>query len=120
MSGVRTGVQARLRCHSPLAIYIRCRCHQLQLACVYAAKNIKAVSHVQSNILAIWKLFHFSPKKADVLREIQVVLAHPQLKMLKPGDTRWLFHRNSVHAIRRSFSPLVVALESIYEEDGDA
>ena len=29
-------------------------------------------------------------------------------------------HRNSVHAIRRSFSPLVVALESIYEEDGDA
>ena len=120
MSGVRTGVQARLRCHSPLAIYIHCRCHQLQLACVYAAKMIKTVSRVQSNILAIWKVFHYSPKKAAVLREIQAVLAHPQLKMLKPGDTRWLSHRNSVHAIRRSFSPLVVALESIYEEDGDA
>ena len=120
MSGTRTGVQARLRCHSPLAIYIHCRCHQLQLACVYAAKNIRAVSRVQSNILAIWKLFHYSPKKAAVLREIQAALAHPQLKMLKPGDTRWLSHRNSVHAIRRSFSPLVVALESIYEEQGDA
>ena len=38
MSGVRTGVPARLRCDSPLAIYIHCRCHQLQLAYVYAAK----------------------------------------------------------------------------------
>ena len=62
MSVVRTGVQVRLRCHSPLAIYIHCRCHQLQLACVYAAKSIKAVSRVQWNILAIWKLFHYSPK----------------------------------------------------------
>jgi hypothetical protein len=120
VSGVRTGVQARLRCHSPLAIYIHCRCHQLQLACVFAAKTIKAVSRVHSNILAIWKLFHYSPKKAAVLCEIQAVLAHPQLKMLKPGDTRWLSHRNSVHAIRQSFSPLVVALESIYEENDDA
>ena len=120
MSGVRTGVQARLRCHSPLAIYIHCRCHQLQLACVYAAKTVKNISRVQSNILAIWKLFHYSPKKAAILREIQAVLAHPQLKMLKPGDTRWLSHRNSVHAIRRSLSPLVVTLESIYEDQGDA
>lgn len=70
MSGVRTGVQARLRCHSPLAIYIHCRCHQLQLACVHAVKSIKAVCRMQSNILAIWKLFHYSPKKAAVLREI--------------------------------------------------
>ena len=120
MSGVRTGVQARLRYHSPMAIYIHCRCHQLQLACVYAAKSIKPVCRIQSNILAIWKLFHFSPKKASVLRSIQAALAHPQLKMLKPGDTRWLSHRNSFHAIRRSFSPLVATLESIYEEGGDA
>ena len=120
MSGMRTGVHARLRHDSALAIYIHCRCHQLQLACVYAAKSIKAVSCVQSNVLAIWKLFHYSPKKAAVLRDIQVVLAHPQLKMLKPGDTRWLSHRNSVHAIRRSFSPLVVTLKSIYENEGDA
>ena len=120
MSGVRTGVQARLRRDSPLAIYIHCRCHQLQLACVYAARSVKAVTRVQSNILTIWKVFHYSPRKAAVLREIQAVLAHPQLKMLKPGDTRWLSHRNSVHAIRRSFSPLVTTLESIYEEGGDA
>ena len=54
------------------------------------------------------------------MRYKQAVLAHPQLKMLKPGDTRWLSHRNAVHAIRRSLSPLVAALESIYEVQGDA
>lgn len=82
---------------------LHCRCHQLQLACVYAAKTIKVVSHAQSNILAIWKLFHYSSKKAAILCEIQAVLAHPLLKMLKPGDTQWLPHHNSVHTIRLSF-----------------
>ena len=42
MCGVGTGVQARLRYHSPMATYIHCRCHQLQLACVYAAKSVNS------------------------------------------------------------------------------
>ena len=40
--------------------------------------------------------------------------------MLKPGDAHWLSHCNSVHTIRRSFSPLVATLKSIYEEEGNA
>ena len=35
--------------------------------------------------------------------------------MLKPGDTTWLSHRSA-----GSLSPLVAALESIYEKQGDA
>ncbi len=31
MSGQRSGVQLRLRLHSPSAVYVHCRCHQLQL-----------------------------------------------------------------------------------------
>lgn len=54
-SGVRTAVQARLR--YPMAIYIHCRYHQLQWACVYAAKSVNPVCHTQSNILVICKLF---------------------------------------------------------------
>lgn len=34
MSGARSGVQIRLRYHSPSALYVHCRCHQLQLAAV--------------------------------------------------------------------------------------
>ena len=37
MSGQRSGVQIRLRLHSPSAVYVHCRCHQLQLAAVNAA-----------------------------------------------------------------------------------
>ncbi len=38
-SGVRSGVQIRMRYHSPSALYVHCRCHQLQLAAVAAANE---------------------------------------------------------------------------------
>ena len=37
MSGQRRGVQKRLQLHSPSAVYVHCRCHQLQLATLNAA-----------------------------------------------------------------------------------
>ena len=40
MSGERSGVQKRMKFHAPSALYVHCRCHLLQLAAVYAAKDI--------------------------------------------------------------------------------
>jgi hypothetical protein len=39
MFGVRSGVQMRMRYHSPSALYVHCRCHRLQLAAVSAANE---------------------------------------------------------------------------------
>ena len=87
-----TGVQARLRMLSPLnfAIFIHCRNYMLQLACVQAANQVLLVKRVYSNLTTLWKVFYYSPKKAENLKEIQAVLNMPQLKMLKPTDTCWL------------------------------
>ncbi len=45
-------------------------------------------------LLTIWKAFHYSPKKAEKLAEIEAVL-----KMLKPSDTRWLAQERCVCAV---------------------
>ena len=37
-SGRKTGVQARIKKHTPHALFVHCHCHLLQLACVQAAK----------------------------------------------------------------------------------
>ena len=48
---------------------------------------------------SIWKLFFYSPKKAENLKEVQSVLKLPELKIVKPSDTRWLSHERCVRAI---------------------
>ena len=103
-------MQARLRCHS---IYIHCRCHQLQLACVNAAKSVNPVYRVQSNI---WKLFYYSPKKASVFRDVQAILAHPLLLSQETlGD-----YPIAILLIQLDvLFPLAATLESIYGEEGD-
>ena len=64
MSGERSGVQKRLWYHAPSALYVHCRCHQLQLAALHSANEHNEVKCVFGTLLAIWKALHYSPKKA--------------------------------------------------------
>ena len=119
-SGRKTGVQARLRKLAPHALFIHCRNHRLQLACVQAANQVRIIKRVYSNLTTFWKLFYYSPQKAEHMKDIQAVLNLPQLKMLKPTDTRWLSHENTIRSVKRSYTAIVVTFEAIYEESGDA
>ena len=119
-SGKKSGVQTRLKNLSPHAIYLHCRNHILQLACVQAANTIPSIKKVYSNFTSLWKLFYYSPKKAEKLKEVQNVLDLPQLKLLKPTDTRWLSHENTVRSVRKSYTAIVPTLETLHNESGDA
>ena len=83
------------------SIYIHCACHRLQLARMQAANSVSEVKMMFGTMGNIWKLFFYSPKKADSLNEVQSVLKLPELKILKPSDTRWLSHERCVRAIYR-------------------
>ena len=58
-------------------------------------------------------------KKFSAIKEMQALVNHPQLKMIKPSDTRWLAHDRSVKAIRCSMRPLIDTLEHIHEDTGE-
>ena len=120
MSGARTGVQRRVRVHAPSALYVHCRCHQLQLASVHAADNHQEVKRVFGTLLTMWKTFHYSPKKAEKLSEIQQILDQPELKVLQPSDTRWLARERCVQAVRRTLPSLALTFQQIYDDRGDA
>ena len=68
----------------------------------------------------LWKLFYYSPKKAESLKEIQSILKLPELKIVKPSDTRWLSHERCVRAIFRELPALIITLQQLYETSGDA
>ena len=116
-SGKHTGVQARLKQHAPHAVYVHCHGHQLQLACIQAANATKGIDHVYTTLMTLWKFFHYSPKCAQSLKEVQKVLNLPELKIVKPSDTRWLSHERCVKAVKMSYSAIVLALDGIYNEN---
>ena len=113
ISGDRTGFQRRLKKLSPHALFVHCRCHVLQLASVQAANVTPGDKH--TTLITLWKFFNNSPKRAESLKEIQKVLDLPELKIVKPSDTRWLAHERCVKAAKASYSSIVIALENIYE-----
>ena len=115
-SGKKTGVQARLKRNSPHALYVHCHCHLLQLACVQAANNTAGIEHVYKTLMTLWKFFHYSPKRAEHLKGVQQVLDLPEMKIIKPSDTRWLAHERCVKAVKANYAAIVVALESLYEQ----
>ncbi len=92
LSGDKTGVQRRLKELSPHALFVHCHCHVLQLASVQAAIAIPGIKHVYTTLMTLWKFFHYSPERAESLKEIQKVLDLPELKIVKPSDTHWLAH----------------------------
>ena len=119
-SGKNTGVQKRVCTLSGHALYIHCSCHRLQLASIQAADSIPWIHKMFGVMANLWKLFFYSPKKAEKLKELQSVLGLPELKIVKPSSTRWLSHERCMKAIRKELPALILTLQDLYETSGDA
>ena len=119
-SGRNTGVQKRMHTLSGHALYIHCSCHRLQLASIQAAESVPQIQKFFGMLLNLWKLFYYSPKKAEKLKEVQSVLNHPELKVVKPSSTRWLSHERCVRAVRKELPAILITLQDLYETTSDA
>lgn len=119
-SGHVNGVAKRMQVHSAHAVYIHCTCHRLQLASLQAADSVIAIKKLFGTMANLWKFFYYSSKKAEALKEVQSVLNMPELKVLKPSDTRWLSHERCLRAILKELPALITTLNQLYETSGDA
>ncbi|CAF1517008.1 unnamed protein product, partial [Adineta steineri] len=96
-----------------------CRAHVLQLCLLSACEDI---IEVQESLLTLKSLFYFINRSSIRLtrfNDIQLLLKHPQLKLIQPGDTRWLSYFRSVNAVIRCYEPLMITLEHIVHERGE-
>ena len=98
-AGEHSGIQERMQTRAAPSMYIHCACHRLQLTSVQASNSVPEVNKMFGTMGNVWKLFLYSPKKAESLKEVQSVLMLPELKIVKPSDTRWLSHERCVGAI---------------------
>ena len=119
-AGKKLGVLARLKKHAPHSVFVHCHCHKLQLACIQSANSTEGIKHVYTTLTTLWKFFHYSPKGCQNLKEIQKVLDIPELKIVKPSDTRLLSHEKCVSTVKKYYGAIVSALETIYQESHES
>ena len=120
MSGRNSGVQAQLRKQNcPEALYVHCRSHLLQLACVYTSDKVKPIKQLFSALNSLWRLFSLSSKRTHALWEVQEVLEDPKLSLVHIGDTRWTSHYRAVNAVVRCLKSIVATLQHLHQESGD-
>ena len=87
---------------------------------VHAAQSVGVLMRMFSTMTNLWKLFHYSPQKAESLKHFQAILNLPELKVTRPSDTRWLSHERCLRAILKELPALIITLHSLYEDNGDA
>ena len=100
-----------------------CNLHPLFLSQVTACFNsCSCISEGDKDVFgtmtSVWKLFYYSPQKAEALKGIQAVLGFLELKIEKPS--RWLSHEHCVKANFKELPPLLQTLSQLYEPSGDA
>ena len=93
--------------------------HRLQLASIQAADAVGMVRRMFGTMTNLWKLFYYSPQKSRSIEECPVCVV-PELKVVKPSDTRWLSHERCVKAIRKKLPALIITLHKLYDDCGDA
>lgn len=130
MIGKKDGLGAKLKKQNKSMIATHCVCHRLALACTDTNSNLKCVGNVETYMLQLWKLFHYSPKKmACFLKHLEgyrnLVLQSSEekkcMKILKRAcKTRWLSFEASIVAAMEDLVPLVQTLNELSDSDAAA
>ena len=63
MVGKKEGLTTKLKRDVPKVASVHCICHKLALSCADANTELKQITAVEQNLLQLWKLLHYSPKK---------------------------------------------------------
>lgn len=118
VSGIRTGLQARVQEKEPRALYIHCTAHVVNLVVQDVTKNITVCRNFMVLIRDMITLIRNSPKRLSWFKEFQNKDA-PSLRPLCP--TRWTVKTASLQSIASNYSALMEFLEDLSVNDkGDA
>jgi hypothetical protein len=96
-------------------VYINCRNHKLALCVKHLIKDFPVLQELDSLLLGIWKLFHYSPKRYAVFQEIQETYHQKKLKFIRAAATRWLSHGHACVRLLDRYSSILDSLDAIYE-----
>ena len=106
MSGINKGLAARMKKTSPLAIYVHCFSHLLNLAIQDTMTSIEPLKHTLSTIQSLYNFLEGSTKRHAIFHGLKSIV----LTLKSLCVTRWSCHKDAVEAIFREIETIVKAL----------
>jgi len=121
MAGRIKGVQKRIRDHFPMALYLHCVSHNLNLALSDAAATL----HINRAIDGVHKVSVFfagSAKRSDILRKWieKLVPASKRTKIAQLAPTRWVQRHETLVAFKELLPAVLAALKELNKDERDS
>ncbi len=113
ISGCNKGVAAQMKECSPLALYVHCYAHRLNLALQDTMTSIEPIRHALGTIQSLYNLIEASPKCHSIFQNIQVEEEHSDLTLKSMSVTRWSCRWQAVKAVFRQMPKIIRALLSL-------
>lgn len=122
MAGQYTGLQARIKEHSPTALYVPCSSHSLNLVGNSAAECCQGAIQYFDFVQKIYTFFSGSTHRWQVLTQLLESKSEGIKKrktVKKICDTRWSARADAVVALKESYNDIKNALLKISEDSGE-
>lgn len=120
MSGVRNGVKTQLLRQEKRALYTHCYGHVLSLSVADTIKNIALLRSCMDTTHEISKLLQYSPKRANLFKEIKVNMCDETSGFRILCPTRWTVRNETFRCIIDNYTPLLELWETILGERVDS
>lgn len=113
VSGVHTGLQARLRTDEPRALFVHCYAHSLSLVLQDAIKNISVCRDVLNMMRDLITFVRSSPKRLAWFTSLQT--ENVNLRPFCP--TRWTLRASSINSVLANIEELIAFMNDISATD---
>ena len=108
MAGIHNGVQRRILDVNPLATYIPCNNHSLNLAGVHSAQASVIATTFFGTLDRLFVFFSSSTHRWEVFKQY-----FPGKTVKRTCETRWSSRHDAVDAVKLGFESIVGALEQL-------
>nr|XP_012564415.2 zinc finger MYM-type protein 1-like [Hydra vulgaris] len=113
MAGKYSGLQTRIREKNPLAEYVPCFAHSLNLVGASAVNCVTTVSGFFDFVQNLYVFLNASTQRWELLTK---GLDSNQLVLKRLSDTRWSAHSAATKALSKGFKNVKTVLENIAED----
>ena len=107
MSGLYSGVQSRIKTINPLANYVPCSAHSLNLVGTCAAESVTEAVDFFSTLQELYNFFTVSTHRWEIL------VQHTSLRLKSLSQTRWFARHDACYALQKEWPGIINALNFI-------
>lgn len=114
MSGHLHGAQEYIRKDFPMALYVHCSAHSLNLALANAS-SLPSIKNCIGTIQTVGTFFRSSAQRSEVLRTT-IIETFPDTRhstLVALCETRWVYKHESVMRFKELYPAIIVALEKL-------